>query len=301
MNIARVSYYPDSLPKWFFSPPPSGGDQYYAIGISDPDMPKDSATAQAVERAKGMIALQVDSKIQYFRDIYNIERISGKYTDQGQKYDTYYKISASIPFSTPNFAVIDSHFTRFNEQVLLVKYSLPIVAKSDEEVDAKVSIVKLEYTMNNVFELQEEYDVNFYQDCKNPEMNVVNNYVYRLRDWRYSFMSHRQSKVHNYPSYTYKYYGLNDYDSTVVFTSYPGLWAGLVRGWMREMTNHAEQGRKFVRSIGDIYLPKSENIVRETARISGCFGFQGLRCIDDKLQVNLLFLDNFEKYNTNNK
>ena len=43
MHIARVSFYPDSLPSWFFNPPMSGGDEFYAIGISDPDMPTDSA------------------------------------------------------------------------------------------------------------------------------------------------------------------------------------------------------------------------------------------------------------------
>ncbi len=304
MHIERLSYYPDSLPSWFFNPPLSGGDEFFAIGISDPDMTKDSANMQALERAKGMIAFQVDSKIQYFRDIYNIERVSGRYTDQGQKYDTYYKITSTIPFSNPDFTVVDSHFTRFNEQVLLVKYLLPRIVKTGEEVEAKASIVKLEFTLNNVFELQEEYDVNFFQDCSDPKLNTVNNYTYRLRDWRYSYTSQRQSKVHNYPSYAYKYYGPNEYDSTVVFSSYPGLWAGFVRGWMREMTGHAEQGRKFVRSIGDTYSPKSENIVRETSRIRGSFGFQGLRFSDEKLQVTLFFLDAFEKYNTksnNNK
>ena len=81
MHIARLSYYPDSLPGWFFNPPLSSGDVFYAIGVSDPDMTKDSANMQALERAKGMIAFQVDSKIQYFRDIYNIERVSGRYTE----------------------------------------------------------------------------------------------------------------------------------------------------------------------------------------------------------------------------
>ena len=259
-------------------------------------MPRDSAMFQATERAKGLIALQVDSKIQYFRDIYNIERVSGKYTNQGQKYDTYYKISSNVPFYAPSFAVLDSHFTRYNEQIVLVKYSLPGKVEVVDEIDTKASIVRLEFNMNSIFELQEEYDIYFFADCKDPAKNSESNYIYRLRDWHYSFTSTTKSKLHNYPSYSYKYYGLDENDSTIVFTSYPGLWAGLTRGWMREMTTHAEAGRKFVRSIGDSYSPKSENIVRETSRIRGSFGFQGTRLKEDKIQVNLLFLDAFEKY-----
>jgi len=305
VHIERISYYPDSLPGWFFDPPLSSSDDYYAIGVSDPDMSRDSAMQQALERAKGMIAFQIDSKIQYFRDIYNIERISGKYTTQGQKYDTYYKITSSVPFYGPSCAVVDSHFTRYNEQVVLVKYSLPRMVPVEDEVEAKASVVKLEFNLNDIFELQEEYDVYFFRDCKDPTQNAETNYIYRLRDWRYSYTSTTKSKVHNYPSYSYKYYGPNEYDSIITFTSYPGLWAGLTRGWMREMTAHAEEGRKFVRSIGDSYLPKSENIVRETSRIRGSFGFQGSRLKDDMIKVNLLFLDAFENYGnkttTNNK
>ncbi|SDC10148.1 hypothetical protein [Williamwhitmania taraxaci] len=295
-HIKRISYYPDTIPSWFFNPPLSSSDEYFAVGVSDPDMTRDSAMVQAIERAKGMIALQFDSKIQYFRDIYNIERVSGKYTLQGQKYDTYYKISSNIPFYVPSLAVLDSHFTRYNEQIVLVKYSLPNKTEVQDAVEAKASIVRLEFNLNNVFELQEEYDVYFFADYNDPAKNVQTSYNYRLRDWHYNFTSTTQSKVHTYPSYSYKYYGPNEYDSTIIFTSYPGLWAGLTRGWMREMTTHAEAGRKFVRSIGDSYSPKSENIVRETSRIRGSFGFQGARLRDDKIQVNLLFLDAFEKF-----
>lgn len=300
VHIERLSYYPDSLPSWFFNPPQSGSDDFYAIGVSDPDMTRDSARLQAIERAKGMIAFQVDSKIQYFRDIYNIERVNGRYTEQGQKYDTYYKVSSSIPFYEPSFAVVDSHFTRYNEQIVLVKYSpLPNVTSNDA-LEAQAAVVRLEFSLNNVYELQEEYDLHFFQDCKRTEYNTDNSYQYRLRDYRFSFSSAVKSKVHNYPSYNYKYYGPDEYDSTIVFTSYPGLWGGIVRGWMREMTTHAEAGRKFVRSIGDVYQPKSENIVRESSRIRGSFGLQSVRLKDDKIQVNMLFLDALEKYNQSN-
>lgn len=298
-NIQHLSYYPDTLPNWFFNPPLSGGDDFYAIGISDPDMTPDSAMAQALQRAKGIIAIEVDTKVQYFRDIYNVETVEGKYVTDGQKYDTYYKISSSIPFVDSALAVLDSHFTRFNEEMVLVHYSLPSKYSQPDELEAKATVVNLEFTVNDVSELQEEYTVYFFQDCADTERNTETSFNYRLRDWRFNYLSKIKSKVHDYPSYSYKYCGLNQYDSSVVFTSYPGLWAGYIRGWMQEITYHAEQGKKFVRSIGDSYNPESENIIRETSQCRGSFGLQGARLNGKKIQLNLLFLDSFELDNSN--
>jgi len=299
-NIDRLSYYPDTLPSWFFNPPLSGGDDFYAIGISDPDMTRDSAMAQAMQRAKGIIAIEVNTKVQYFRDIYKVETVEGRYVTEGQKYDTYYKIASSIPFSDSGIAVLDSHFTRYNEQLVLVHYSVPSKYNHPNQLEAKATVVNLEFTINDVSELQEEYTIYFFQDCADTAHNTETSYNYRRRDWRFNYLSKINSKVHNYPSYSYKYVGLNQYDSTVVFTSYPGLWAAYLRGWMQEITYHAEQGKKLVRSLGDSYDPKSEDIIRETSQCKGSFGLQSLRIDDDKIQLDLLFLDSFEANNNDN-
>lgn|GEM_PF-560980 len=293
-HIDHLSFYPDTLPQWFFNPPLSGGDDFYAIGISDPDMTKDSAMVQALQRAKGILALEVDTRVQYFRDIYKVEKVSGKYVTEGQKYDTYYRIASSTPFADSEMAVLDSHFTRFNEQMVLVHYSLPSTYTDSCELEAKATVVNLEFTINDVSELQEEYTIYFFQDCPDTARNTETSYNYRLRDWRFNYWSKMKSMYHSYPSYSYIYVGLDAYDSSVVFTSYPGLWAGYFRGWMQELTYHAEQGKKMVRSLGDSYDPQSENIIRESSQCRGSFGFQGARLDGDKIQINLLFLDSFD-------
>ena len=299
-HIDQLSYFPDTLPSWFFNPPLSGGDDFYAIGISDPDMTRDSAMAQALQRAKGMLAIEVDTKVQYFRDIYKVELVSGKYATEGQKYDTYYKVASLMPFSESEMAAVDSHFTTFNEQMVLVHYTLPLRDTTPNTLEAKATVVNLEFTINDVSELQEEYTVYFFQDCADPARNSESSYNYRLRDWRFNYWSKTKSVVHAYPSYSYNYAGLDAYDSTVVITSYPGLWAAFLRGWMQELTYHAEQGKKLVRSIGDSYDPQSENIIRETSQCQGSFGLQSARIDGDKLQLNLLFLDSFNTDISNN-
>lgn len=88
-NIEILSYYPDTLPNWFFSIPNSGSE-IYAIGISDPDMEQSKAKELAILRAKSNALL--------FRMLkYSISEI---YTHQHRKQgDTLTYANASIPIS----------------------------------------------------------------------------------------------------------------------------------------------------------------------------------------------------------
>ena len=79
-NVQILSYYPDTLPKWFFNLPANNG-LVYAMGISDPDMELEKAKELALLRAKTNALLFSNSKVQYFRDIYTSAVEAGRYTN----------------------------------------------------------------------------------------------------------------------------------------------------------------------------------------------------------------------------
>lgn len=266
-NITTLSYYPDTLPSWFFAPPTSSFENIYAIGISDPDLTASDAALQALHRAKTMAILFNRAQIQYFRDIYSVEYTEGRRKRYGQRFDTYFKISSSGFADSLSFSIINHHFTRYNEAVILIRYS-PIDIDSQSSMYDMISTVGtalyIEAQIGEAFEPQAEYE---FVSALRPYGKPIESsqFTYREKGNRFLSISQFQGENHNFPLFTYKYANPSWAHNTQPLVSYNGLWSVFSKKLLRQLTLETEQSSIKIRTLEEQYSPEMRNLSREVA------------------------------------
>ena len=266
-NIGTLSYYPDTLPSWFFNPPKSSGDIVYSIGISDPDLKPEEAAKQAFFRARTMAILYNRTQVQYFRDIYSVEYTEGRYTKYGQRFDTYFKLSASGFADSSCFSIINSHFTRYNEAVILVRY-IPLDASRANMNSDLISIVGtalyIEAQINEAFEPQGEYEfTTVIRGANAPIESAI--FTFREKGNRFLSISEYQGKKYEFPLFTYMYSNPAWASNTQPLVSYNGLWSAYSKKFLRQLTLETEQSSIRIRALEEQHSPSIRNLSREVA------------------------------------
>ncbi len=268
-NIAQLSYYPDTLPTWFFRTPQADINSIYAIGISDPDLTAEDASRQALHRAKTMAILFSKAKIQYFRDVYTSEYHDGVRKRYGQRFDTYFKLSATGYADSTCFTVKEHHFTRYNEAVILIKYT-PLEKDSISEapkpglISTVGTALYIEAQIGEAFEPQAEYE--FITRLQTPEQtNERAHFVYTQRGNKFLSNSEFDGKKHEFPLYSYKYANPLWQKNTTPLVSYNGLWSIYSKKLLRQLTLETEQTSVSIRTLGEQYSPQMSNLTREVA------------------------------------
>jgi hypothetical protein len=266
-NISTLSYYPDTLPSWFFNPPQSGGDVVYSLGISDPDLTPDEAAKQAFFRAKTMAFLYNRSQVQYFRDIYSVEYTEGRYTKFGQRFDTYFKLSATGFADSSCFTVVNNHFTRYNEAIVLVRYTPLDASKANMNSDL-ISIVGtalyIEAQINEAFEPQGEYEfTTVIRGANSPVESAV--FTFREKGNRFLSISEYKGKRYEFPLFVYMYSNPAWASNTQPLVSYNGLWSAYSKKFLRQLTLETEQSSIRIRAVEEQHNPSLRNLSREVA------------------------------------
>lgn len=265
-NVERVSFYPDTLPTWFFRPPASSNNSVYAIGISDPDLTPEEAALQALHRAKSMAILQNKAYIQYYRDVYTVEYSERSYKGYGQRFDTYFKLSASALADSSCFSVERHHLTRYNEAIVLVRYE-PSKRKNNrtaEKISTVGTALYIEAQIGNVFEPQAEYE--FITNYTSPKGSSIDSrFTYREKGKRYLAISEFMGYSTEYPIYNYKYCNPNWQGNTQPLISYNGLWSIYSKKLLRQLTLDTEETSINIRSLDEKYNPETRNLSREVA------------------------------------
>lgn len=120
MLVALFSNAQNKLPGWFLTPPVSPDNScVYLIGISDPGLNRDDATAQAVARAKVTINYFIQKVDNYLVTI----RIENGSTEP-------FKGFMDEKYLSANFETVDTYITNHNETIVLVKYTFTERPKS---------------------------------------------------------------------------------------------------------------------------------------------------------------------------
>ena len=118
-NINRV-FFKTKLPDWVFEFPSSNNSVVYAIGISEPGMSKDSAYLLATLRAKAVLSVIIDSKIQWLTDYYTSEKDAGSgEATLSSVYKEFNKITSTLSFNPDDFKIVSDTFTANNEAIVL--------------------------------------------------------------------------------------------------------------------------------------------------------------------------------------
>lgn len=287
-TIDRVSYYPDTLPNWFFRPPKSFDTQIYAIGVSDPDLIPEEAVFQAMHRAKSMAVLYSRAQIQYFRDVYTVEYNEGRYKDYGQRFDTYFKLSGSACADSSCFSLVNYHVTRYNEAIVLVNYK-PLSGKRLNGLDQVVTVgtaLYIEAQVGKAFEPQAEYEVVADHKFKNG-YSAKSMFTYREKGKRYLAISEFLGKNNEYPIYNYKYVDPNWQKNTPPLISYNGLWSAMIKRLFRQLTLETEETSIRIRSLDETYDKESRNISREVATKVARMQINGIEFGMDSIRFNL--------------
>lgn len=291
-NIERVSFYPDTLPSWFFKPPTSSSESIFAIGISDPDLTPEEAIFQAMHRAKSMAILQHKAYIQYYRDVYIVAYTEQAYKGYGQRFDTYFKLSAAAQADSSCFTTEKVHLTRYNEAVVLLRYSPSRSSTTDPSL--KISTVGtalyIEAQIDNVFEPQAEYE--FVTKHTSPRgIDINSHFTYREKGRRFLAISQFMGNDRDYPMYNYKYSNPSWASNTEPLISYNGLWSIYSKKLLRQLTLNTEETSINIRSLDEMYSPEMRNLTREVATKTARMYINGIEFGVDSIGFDLSVIE----------
>ncbi len=286
-NLSSLSFYPDTLPLWFFEPPKNTLNCIYAVGVSDPDMEPKKAKEMAYHRAKAIAGLYLGSKLQYYRDVYTSEKESGRYTNYTQRFDTYFKISALTKTDNTEFAVIDSHLTRYNEFLILVKYEPKELQQKAELLSVVGTVLYIEAQVGEAFEVQADYELR--TAFRQPEKDLLSAlFLYREKGNKFLAHSEYQDSIHEFPVYFYKYASPKWNKNTPPLISYNGLWSKFTREMLRFLTIETEQNKVIIKNLGEKYNPALSNLTRQIASYKAQLELNGIEFAGDSMKLNLI-------------
>jgi len=286
-NIKSFSYYPDTLPSWFFNPPSTTPECIYAVGISDPDMNPAKAKELAIYRAKVMAVIYNFAKLQYFRDSYTSEEQSGRYVNTRVRFDTFFKISAASKFDDESFAVVDSHMTRYNEAMILIKYSPKTIQDEASKMLSVVGkVLYIEAQVGSAIEDQAQYEV---LSVLKPYQNQIqtSHFIYTEKGDRFSSTSDFLDSTINFPAYLYKYASPAWANNTPPMSAYNGLWSKFTRELFYRLTITTEQTKTKVKNLGESYNPQSANLSREVVSYLAQIKLNGIEFERDTMKLKL--------------
>jgi len=287
-NITRLSYYPDTLPSWFFTPPSSTLNSIYAVGISDPDMEPANAKLMAIHRAKAMIGLYLNAKMQYYRDVYTSEKESGQYSNYRQRYDTYFKVSSLSNIDDESFAVVDSHMTRYNESMILIKYSPTSLQNVGVNKLLVVgTVLYVEAQVEDAFEVQAEYEL--LSALREPAKQAQSaHFLYREKGNKFLSNSEYLNCDIDFPVYIYKYISPDCIANTPPLVSYNGLWSKFTREMLRSLTLTTEQTKIKIKNLGEKYNPATSNLSREIVSYLAQLKLNGIVFESDSMKLDFV-------------
>jgi hypothetical protein len=286
-NITTLSYYPDTIPSWFFNPPVASSNSIYAIGISDPDMTIEEAMAQALYRAKVMAVLFSKSHIQYFRDVYTTEMAQGKYSSFRQRFDTYFKVSGAAYVDSAQFSVVNQHFTRYNEAVVLLQFSPKSLQNETARhmISTMATVLYIEAQVEDAFEPQAEYEfISALRVIGKPLYGART--MYRQKGNKFLALSEFLGQEITFPLYYYKYANPRWANNTQPLVCYNGLWSQYTKEMLKHLTLATEQSKVKIKTLGSQQVGDNSNLFREIAVKTAQLNLIGIDFGNDTIGFN---------------
>jgi hypothetical protein len=264
-NVGFLSFFPDTLPGWFFNPPQSTRTTSYAIGISDPDLPQCEAFEQAYIRAKMLAVLFNSSTLSYIRDIFTSSRDGVYQTRYRQRFDTFFRLTATELADSTQFTIVSQHMTRYNEAIVLLSFTpSPDNIARDKmfKFSSIASVLYIEAQIGEVFEPQSSYDLK--AEVVYPEAKIISTtYNSTNKGDREQTYSTFKDKEIRFPLFVYRYSNPFWQAHTRPLVSHHGLWGMYMRQMLQHITLTTEQETIRLRSLGQQTEPESLDMARE--------------------------------------
>ena len=268
-NVQKLSYFPDTLPAWFFTPPVSSSLNVYAIGISDPDMEKEKALEQALYRARTMAVILHKSELQYYKDIYTSHEENQTARGHRQRFDVYLRLTASRNVVCSQFTLVNQHYTRYNEAIVLIRFA-PDKSREAQDLVARVSAVAnifmVEARIGDAFEPQKSFDLvaeitTEGQRPINAEFNMITRGNRRLTHSNFG------GQMIDYPAFAYRYTNPSWQPHHIPLTSQFGLWSVYLSGLMEHISLNTQNSDVIIKNVSQQNpYENRRNLVREVAQ-----------------------------------
>ncbi len=290
-NVERISFFPDTLPAWFFQPPQAYGNRIFAVGISDPDLPEEEALFQAFYRAKMLAVLFHQTRIEYFRDIFTSTRDDQPRGAHRQRFDTFFRLSSAVNADGSQFEIIEHHFTRFNESLVLIAYHTGLedsekTGNNPETLSASATVLYIEAHMGDIYEPQATFDL--VSELSIPMHYPVSAGFYSTRKGnREAIRSVFNEEEIRYPAFVYRYTNPSWEPHSRPFVSYHGLWGAYIQQLLEHLTLATEQTTLRLKSLGQDTESASTEMAREVAALNARLIMNHVELFPDRFGFDL--------------
>ncbi|GEM_PF-5331378 len=258
---------PQILPHWFHFPPASSKDTLYSIGISNPGMKKNKAMKLSRMRAKGIIAILHGTQIQNVRDVYSFKKQGSTSFSYKSTYQGMTRFQSQLACDS-NFRVLDSCFTKYDEALVLMRYSKPkaglkSIKKSDTlHVTGELFNYSMTATRDNLHHLMLEMDLRYHHDSTTDHLS----YQYRNYHGKYGIKGQYNDSSLSVSKDYYYYKAGGNLKDTIVNDAirFPyGLWNQYYERLIRTITGISLEKSVTLEDLTQIYSNISkEELIR---------------------------------------
>ncbi len=292
-NTGPLSFFPDTLPEWFFQPPQSSHNNIYAIGISDPDIPEEEAIQQAFYRARVLSSMFFQSKVEYIRDIFTSNQEDVYQRGYRQRFDTFFRITSRLEADSSQFNIVEKHLTRYNEAIVLVSYmpGMPVNTVNKGISDKIISMAKLLYIeaqVGDAFEPQSSYEIiSTIQDHDSQNANA--SYISIKKGNRELIDSEFLGKKINYPLFVYRYVNPQWPAFTRPLVSHNGLWALFAQDFLEHITLTTEQSTLRLKTLTEQTQPGLSDMLREVSSMNAKIYLKKIDFSNKNMKFEIIF------------
>ncbi|QKG80774.1 hypothetical protein [Tenuifilum thalassicum] len=286
-NVKKFSFYPDTLPAWFFEPKLFAGN-YYAIGVSDPDMELSQAKELAILRAKSMALLAEECNVQYFKDIYTSAEEVQRYTNLKERFDIYFKLTAKRKVAESMFEVLDTHFTKYNEYAVLVSYNPKNVSENDTlyPMLTNATAFFVQASFDDIEENQGEYEGKNYVAFPNENVQA-SEFLFREKGSRFLSISRYNGETLEFPAYSYTYAMPGASSRKQVLVTFNGLWSLLSRQLLVSLILNVQPYSIKLKNVNQENDKGIVRLAREIASFDSQLEINGINFVNDTLKFDL--------------
>lgn len=258
---------PEMLPVWAQYGTNTKHDTIWVTGISDPGLDSIQARAQALMRAKALIAFTSKTRHQYISDDFTKLAELGRLKELSAKYQDFTQITATLNYNSQQIVCSNYHRTKYGETLLKVGFfpkadSLPTntIMANLETLNIYVESMQTTEKITNIrFSITDKQADTTLSDLLTSER--VNRGLSITRSFNDSIHKSFRRKAH--------YFSLpQNKDTTQThpgFDAVYGLWHGLMEGLSFHISNAAIYLPTLIKNTTDIYTAQNDYLIRTVA------------------------------------
>ena len=255
------------IPQWAINIPESNDSVLYCIGVSDPEMERDTAMSLAVFRAKALIALMSSAQITGIADYF----VSGnKNKNKHSLYREYYNITTEMYQDSNDFQIIKDTVLPDREAVVLISWN-----RSKNKRSENRSLLKAEVNVYGKFTGSDNYintnlsrlEAAFSQKDNQKNDTEYHNYLVRNYNKGITILSRFKEYESILESQSLKYFSTGKKSDTIgnglsSVRLNNGLWYGLFLSVVRSIVLESQSDTINLKSVSDNVNEGSKELIR---------------------------------------